>query len=279
MLHPLLITLGTALCGCALLAQEKPAPTPKGEAIQDNSFLVEEAYNQEAGVVQHISTFQRMRESRDWFYTFTQEWPVPGNTHQLSFTLPYQGVQASPDGRAHFGDILLNYRYQLLGDGDAKVAVAPRFSVILPTGDERQLRGNGALGYQFEVPLSVVLSEAFVAHTNVGYTWTPKAKNADGEKADLRSLFLGQSLVWLATPTFNGMLEVAYTRGEQVAAPGRTAPLNTCFVSPGIRWAYNFKSGLQIEPGIAVPIGVGPSRGEKAIFLYLSFEHPMWNPK
>ena len=27
--------------------------------IQDNSFLVEEAYNQERGVVQHINTFQR----------------------------------------------------------------------------------------------------------------------------------------------------------------------------------------------------------------------------
>ena len=45
--------------------------------IQDNSFLVEEAYNQEFGVVQHISGFTRFWDSKDWAYTFTQEWPVP----------------------------------------------------------------------------------------------------------------------------------------------------------------------------------------------------------
>mgnify|MGYP003416988619 CR=1 FL=1 len=31
---------------------------------------------------------------------------------------------------------------------------------------------------------------------------------------------------------------------------------------------------LQIVPGISVPIGIGPSRGETAIFFYLSLEHP-----
>jgi len=35
----------------------QPAAAPA--AIEDNSFLIEEAYNQEAGVVQHISTFAR----------------------------------------------------------------------------------------------------------------------------------------------------------------------------------------------------------------------------
>jgi hypothetical protein len=44
--------------------------------IEDNSFLVEEAYNQEFGVVQHIQNFQRYWNSKDWIYTFTQEWPV-----------------------------------------------------------------------------------------------------------------------------------------------------------------------------------------------------------
>jgi len=32
--------------------------------------------------------------------------------------------------------------------------------------------------------------------------------------------------------------------------------------------------GPQGGARIAIPIGVGASRGEKAIFLYLSFEHP-----
>jgi hypothetical protein len=40
-----------------------------------------------------------------------------------------------------------------------------------------------------------------------------------------------------------------------------------------VRWAYDFKSGLQIVPGIALPITVRPSH-ERAVLLYLSFEHP-----
>ncbi len=46
-------------------------------------------------------------------------------------------------------------------------------------------------------------------------------------------------------------------------------------MSPGIRWAYNFKSGLQIVPGLATPLGVGPSSGDKGIIIYLSFEQPL----
>ena len=73
--HPHLIDLVLALgLGClvpvAALQGQEPS---KAGAIQDNSFLLEEAYNQEAGVVQHINTFTRYRESRDWVYTFTQE--------------------------------------------------------------------------------------------------------------------------------------------------------------------------------------------------------------
>jgi hypothetical protein len=27
-------------------------------------------------------------------------------------------------------------------------------------------------------------------------------------------------------------------------------------------------------PGVAVPIGLGPSHGDRSLLLYLSFEHP-----
>jgi hypothetical protein len=46
-------------------------------------------------------------------------------------------------------------------------------------------------------------------------------------------------------------------------------------LSPGIRWAYNFASGLQIVPGIAFPIGFSANRDQRAVLLYLSFEHVM----
>ncbi|WIL19816.1 hypothetical protein [Geothrix sp.] len=271
---PLLYRLLPALLlAASLTAQEK-----KEGPIQDNSFLVEEAYNQEPGVVQHISTFTRFQESKDWIYTFTQEWPVGGITHQLSYTLPWQRL-ASLDGKQAFGDVALNYRYQLLGDGEAKVAIAPRLSVLLPTGDEKTGYGRGATGIQVMFPVSVVLTDTLVAHSNVGATRTPNAKNPLGDKATTQDLALGQSFIWLVNSRFNLMLEYVHTRSQAVIGPDQTQVQTATYLSPGIRWAYNFPSGLQIVPGIAAPIGVGASRGEKAIFLYLSFEHPFTKTK
>jgi hypothetical protein len=242
--------------------------------IQDNSFLIEEAYNQEEGVVQHINTFQRFRNSGDWVYAFTQEWPLGGLTHQFSYTVPIARAADSPDGHSGIGDVALNYRYQLLGDGEAKLAMAPRFTVLLPSGNEKQGRGQGATSYQALVPVSLVLTPTLVTHSNAGFTWTPKAKDADGNKADLKSWNVGQSLVWLAAQRVNFMLEAIYVRSQEVVGAGRTSTVKSAYVSPGMRWSYDFASGLQIVPGIAFPIGVGPSRGEKSVFFYLSFEHP-----
>jgi hypothetical protein len=78
------------------------------ERIEDNSFLIEEAYNQDPGVIQHISSFQYMKD-HTWMYTFTDEWPVPGRKHQLSTTIPVLN-----NGESGFGDIALNYRYQAI---------------------------------------------------------------------------------------------------------------------------------------------------------------------
>ena len=274
LLPPLRYLIPSLLLAATLTAQDK-----KEGPIQDNSFLIEEAYNQEAGVVQHISTFTRYQESKDWVYTFTQEWPVGGLKHQFSFTLPWQRLEASLDGKQAFGDVALNYRYQLLGDGDAKVAISPRLTVLLPTGDEKQGYGRGATGIQVMFPVSWVINDAFVGHTNLGATRTPNAKNPMGEKATTQDVTLGQSFIWLVNSRFNVMLEYVHTSSQAVTGPDQTQRQSASFISPGVRWAYNFPSGLQIVPGIAVPIGVGSSRGEKAIFLYLSFEHPFGKGK
>ncbi len=277
-LSSLLPRLIPALLLTAMLTAQEKQEKKEGP-IQDNSFLVEEAYNQEAGVVQHISTFSRNQDTKDWIYTFTQEWPVGGLAHQLSFTLPWQRLGGSLDGKQAFGDVALNYRYQLLGDGEAKVAMSPRLSLLLPTGDEKTGNGRGATGVQVMLPVSWVLSESLVAHTNLGATHTARAKNLAGDRAATSDMVFGQSLIWLANPRFNVMCEFVFNRSEVVAGPNRSLLQTSTFLSPGIRWAYNFPSGLQIVPGIAVPIGVGVSRGEKAIFLYLSFEHPFTKTK
>src|SRR5215210_2873 len=122
--------------------------SPLSAQIQDNSFLLEEAYNQEQGVVQHISAFRRIKGG-DWAYNFTQEWPLGGIRHQLSYTLPVERTAGFGTG---LGDLALNYRYQLAGNPEAKTVAAPRLSVIFPTGDEKEGRGAGGLGFQLNVP-------------------------------------------------------------------------------------------------------------------------------
>jgi hypothetical protein len=254
---------------------QQPAPPKQNDKpIQDNSFLVEEAYNQEKGVVQHINTFSLGRTG-NWLYTFTQEWPVFTQKHQFSFTVPVQRVEESGVERTGWGDVALNYRYQLIGNGDTRVAVSPRFSLLLPFGNEERGLGAGATGYQINLPVSIVISDRFVAHSNVGATLTPSAKNEIGEKADLHNYNLGQSFIWQPTSRFNVMFETVWLSDESVIGDRLTDRSSSALVNPGIRWAHNFKSGLQIVPGISFPIGVGPSRGDRAIFFYLSFEHPI----
>jgi hypothetical protein len=172
--------------------------------------------------------------------------------------------------------VALNYRYQLAGSSETTFACAPRVTVLLPTGNEKKGLGSGGTGLQVAIAASTVLSSKFVTHTNLGGTYTWSARNARGEKADTRGYNAGQSLVWTASPVFNVLVEAVWSRAQKVVAPGSALGWNSFLINPGIRWAHNFSTGLQIVPGIAFPIGVGPSRGERGVFLYLSFEHPMW---
>ena len=200
-------------------------------AIQDNSFLIEEAYNQESRVVQHIFTFARDRHGIG-AGTFTQEWPSGGQRHQLSYTAPYaRGA----------GDLLVNYRLQLIGTGESRVAVSPRISAILPTAHRR--------GIDINLPVSVALSDRVVTHWNAGTT------AVRGEKPAFSA---GTSVIWAAHPLVHLMLE------------NRWASDTKWTVAPGVRWAHNIVN-LQVVPGIAFPIGANK---ERSVFLYMSLEHP-----
>ena len=244
--------------------------------IQDNSFLIEEAYNQDPGVVQHISLFRKDPRSGEWAASFTQEWPVGGIKNQLSYTVNYLRVDTDAGGLTGFGDLVLNYRYQLVGDGEARLAIAPRFTLFVPTGSASKGLGQGGPGLQLGIPASLVLSDRFVVHGNLGFTWTSSEKDAAGDEGNAVSGYAGGSVVWLARSNFNVLLEGLWSRGQLVIAPHRTRADSSAFISPGIRWAYgpDAKQGLQIVPGIAFPVGVGPSHGRYGVLVYLSFEHP-----
>jgi len=260
--HCLLFTVHFFLCAVTSSAVAQ---------IQDNSFLIEEAYNQESGIVQHISTFSRPSGGDGWAYNFTQEWPLGGIRHQLSYTIPVENIEGFGTG---LGDVALNYRYQLAGDPNARTVAAPRLSILLPTGDEVEGRGAGAVGFQFNFPLTLVLSDEIVTHWNAGATLTPSARNAVGEEATTNGFNLGASVVWLFRPAFNFLLETVWEDAGIVVAGGRVVSETGWVLNPGVRWAFDLPGDLQIVPGVAYTIGLGEGPDENALFFYLSFEHP-----
>ena len=164
------------------------------ERIEDNSFLVEEAYNQEAGVVQHVFTFQQGLRRFEWVASFTEEWPAPDQRHQLSLTLT--GLR-QPDalGAAGLGDLLLNYRHEMVRTEGGEAVFTGRLSLVVPSGDARRGLGLDHLGLQVNLPLSLLLGQRFATHLNLGGTWVPGAL-AGGERGDLWTLSGGASLVW-----------------------------------------------------------------------------------
>jgi len=69
------------------------------------------------------------------------------------------------------------------------------------------------------------------------------------------------------------MLESIAENVPEITGPGETARHTSVFVSPGIRWAHNCRSGLQVVPGLAYSRGLGQAGDDSRVLVYLSFEH------
>ena len=275
----------TALCAPvssreSLAAEERPI-----DVIEDNSFLVEEAYNQEPGVVQHISTFAYNNDARrrGWTFSFTQEWPVFSQDHQFSYTIPTYHYIEGADRIYGVGDILLNYRYQALMEGDALPAFAPRFSLILPTGSRRRGTGDNVVGYQFNLPVSKKLGERVATHANLGLTYQPHVRAlldaGTGELSPRHSLVsynLGASAIYALWPRFHLMLEWVGNFEQSIKDNGRTERLFKPQLSPGFRAAVVNQEKLQIVVGAAMPVGLNRKADNHGAFLYLSIEHDLF---
>lgn len=262
----LALVLLLAAAAAPAAAQEAPAK------IRDNLFLLEEAYNQEPGVVQHIQSTVWNPRLRTWTYGVTDEWPAPSDLHQLSLTVPASGAAGSS---SQLGDVLLNYRLQAVGAGGAgRLAVAPRLSLVLPT--QRARGSRGVLGLQFNLPVSIELNDRFVAHLNAGGTLTPGSHAAGGQQVTTFDSAVGGALVWLAAPRLNAVLEVLHATSDILHDDGRRQREGTLTLNPGLRWAMNFRSGLQVVPGVSVPIQFPAGGGRYSLLAYLSLEHPLW---
>jgi hypothetical protein len=269
------IAVSIAVSAVSALA---PIPDSWPDAVEDNSFLIEEAYNQEAGVVQYILNAWFLRPGNAWALAFTNEWPVPGQTHQLSYTVPYV---LSDDEGSGVGDLYLNYRYQLATQETSYAAVAPRATLVCPTGDWQRGFGQGAYGLQANLPVSRRLSRTWAGHLNLGATWLNGARTElpDGSVAedDQVNLFGGASAIWLASPTFNLMLELFAYRDEERVDASTVERRTRAVLSPGFRRAINTRSG-QLVLGATIPIGLSEASPDPGVFLYFSWEAPHWRP-
>lgn len=264
-----LVQAGLLLLTLVLGAGRLSAQTSEPFRIADNSFLVEEAFNQEAGVVQNIAGAVRLGGA--WAASFTQEWPAPSQRHQLSYTLAWQ------DGLAGFGlgDSLVNYRLQLWTEGSRRPAFSPRASLVLPTGEVAHERGSGSYGVQVNLPFSKQAGDIYW-HWNAGLTWLPHADlpAADGRSAQatLTSPFLAASAIYRARPMLHLMLESVAVFEEGFGA-ARTDRRTIFTLSPGLRGGWDV-GDAQMIAGAAVPVVWQDGGADAGLLLYLSYELP-----
>jgi hypothetical protein len=241
----LTLSLVAASTGAGAQTTASADPSRKWE-ISDNSFLVEEAFNQEAGVVQNILTWTRGHNGA-WDGNFTQEWPAPSMTHQLSYSIPF----GSTGDATGIGDVLINYRFQLRKESTDGPAISPRLSLVLPTGREADGLGGGTAGLDVNLPVSKQFGDLYV-HANAGYTWLPDVQ---------RTARVAGSGIWRAAPMLNLLLEAVVELDEAVT------------LSPGFRRGWNF-GDRQLVIGAAIPITRADGRSTAALLTYLSYELP-----
>lgn len=249
------------------------------DGLTDNSFLIEEAYNQEPGVVQHIfGAFYGQNklgaaDEKSLSLGFTQEWPLFSQTHQFSYTVPYTFARSDGQSSDGVGDVLLNYRYQAYFNKDTLTAFAPRLSLVLPTGNEAEGFGDNSWGYQMNLPFSTTLAGKWFLHANAGLTFLPNA--GPPPRTDLLHYNLGASVIYAAKPDLHFMLEWLGTGNHiprGVLGTGSDREFES-LISPGVRKAFNSANGSQLVIGLAAPIGVTGPAPDFGVFLYLSFEH------
>ena len=173
-------------------------------------------------------------------------------------------------------DVLVNYRYQLIDEGPGHPAVAPRLSVILPTGRAESGVGHGVVGLQMNVPASKQSGNLYL-HGNAGWTWLPRVKSPlTDSRASLFSPHVGGSVIWRAAPMLNVMLESLLEFEQFLDADGAAIRERTVTISPGLRGGWNI-GPRQLVVGAALPVSRSQGESSVALLTYFSYELPFKN--
>ena len=266
----LLVNVGRALLLVALssnaFAQNAPVSgSDRPWEITDNSFLVEEAFNQEAGVFQNIFGLYRPGDG-SWAGAVTQEWPLLVHEHQLSYTVAF----GRAGGNSGFGDLLFHYRYQAWDETESRPAFSPRISLVFPTGSVAQGLGNGSPGWEVNLPFSKQVGDLYF-HWNGGFTHLP---SADGGVAqhNLITPRIAASGIWRVRPMVNAMLEGVFEWPEEIVGT-TTDRAHATTVIPGLRTGWNVGEA-QVVVGIGVPVTFTADTTDAGVFGYFSYELP-----
>lgn len=259
----------------------------KGQpGVEDNSFLLEEAFNQEAGSVQCISTF--VFGYKQIANSYSLEVPLKDVRHQLSCSVEYR-IQARPQAQiindkknfSGVGDSFLSYRPLLFGKNN-NVMVIPRISLVVPTGNSAYGFGYGGWGGQWNLAVTKRISKKLVSNFNGGYTIIANADhygllnaNTVGRicERNVSILNSGGSIIWLACHHFNCLLEFVSFREKQIDDDGSLSNRFSSMINPGVRKRFNIGSA-QIVPGISAPVCIyNRHYAGTNLLLYLSVEY------
>jgi hypothetical protein len=250
-------------------------------AFEDNSFLLEEAFNQRIGSIQTIFNYNldniRYKNAQ---FSFTQEIPLADLKHELSYTVVY-GLAENQDGGVNsgLGDITISYRPMLLGEKHWAMVI-PRFTLILPTGKSSNGLGLGAPGFQFNLAVTKRPTRKLVTHFNAGFTYLYKSDryyftNNTNQLAYEHDLFfknIGASIIWYPTRKANLMVEYISNFISGINQENKITDNYQQIVNPAFRFCID-NGRMQIVPGIGFPIRIMNSKYEGAgLFFYLSFE-------
>ncbi len=274
------IAVLTLLSGVTARAAE-PRPI---DGFSDHSFLLEEAYNQDRGEVQHTlnAVYSNDFWRRGWSFNFEQEWWLFTQDHQVAFSIPFSHLREEGDKQRGVGDIEIEYRYQLTEEGPNIPAVAPGFGFILPTGNRDKGTGNGVVGYEWSVAASKKVASRLALHANLGLTYLPKVRvplddnKRLSPKRSLVSYDVGASAVFALSSNIHMLLEWVGEFEDEINDQGKRERDFKAILSPGIRTAVINKDRLQTVLGVGIPIGVTGPADNYGVFLYFSVEHKLF---
>ena len=209
----------------------------------------------------------------------------PLGTRRSDVVLAHDFEDAGARDAGNQGDVgraeRKRWQYQALEEGPGKPAFAPRFSLIIPTGNRDKGTGNGVVGYQWSLPFSKKVASRLALHANFGLTYLPHVRSPldNGQLSPKRSLvsyWVGGSAIFALVPRLHVMLEWLGNFDQSINGAGKPERSFNPLISPGFRAAVVNEEALQIVVGIGVPIGLNRQAINLAGFLYFSIEHKLF---